>query len=224
MGIACVHAGRMAAHAHPRSITQPPTTSQPPTPSPPCQHQANSSDSAPLHDRSKPTNAMPLLRKPPTTTDTPSATSASSHPRPHKKPAIPDFLLLPPDERQRQRDTLVGALQPTPDMMHQIKSDPILASGFEDEEVMLAVAEIAADPSALGKWAKNQKVMRFYLAMGQLVGSQLEGLDGGGGPGGGKKEGVAVGASDGGVAMPRAAEAKGGGVFLKEREVRRRNG
>ena len=94
------------------------------------------------------------------------------------RPAIPDFLMLPPDERQRARDQLVQALAPTQGMLSQITSDPVLSAGFEDPEVMAAVAEVAADPRAIDKHRTNAKVMRFYSSMGQLVGSRLEKVGG----------------------------------------------
>ncbi|KIZ06947.1 hypothetical protein MNEG_0998 [Monoraphidium neglectum] len=96
--------------------------------------------------------------------------------------------MLPPDGRRAARDQLVEALRPTQGMLAQISSDPVLAAGFEDPEVMAAVAEVAADPAALAKHRGNAKVMRFYAAMGGLVGGRLEEIgnsDGGSGKGGG---------------------------------------
>lgn len=115
---------------------------------------------------------------------------------PGAKP-IPDFLMLPPDARAAARDRLVGALAPTPETLTKVVADPLLAAGFDDPEVMAAVAEVAADPSKIAKHQGNAKIMRFYAAMGQLVGSRLEQM--------------AAGGDDGGGSGCRAATAPGGG-------------
>ncbi|KAI8466977.1 MAG: hypothetical protein J3K34DRAFT_524130 [Monoraphidium minutum] len=132
--------------------------------------------------------AIPLLRA--ARHSAPARAAASAAPAPGR-PAVPEFLMLPPDARQKARDQLLGALAPTQGMISQIASDPVLAAGFDDPEVMAAVAEVAADPSALRKHQGNAKVMRFYASMGQLVGGRLEEMgsaEGGKGGGGGGAE------------------------------------
>jgi hypothetical protein len=51
-----------------------------------------------------------------------------------------------------------GAMQPTCESMAAIMADPVLLSGFDDPDVMAAVAEIAGCPAALQKHADNAKV------------------------------------------------------------------
>ena len=96
-----------------------------------------------------------------------------------RAPPVPDFLLLPPDARAAARDGLLSALRPTPDMLGRISGDPVLAAGFEDPEVMAAVADVAADPARIAKYRGSAKVLRFYAAMGQLAGARLEEAGGG---------------------------------------------
>ncbi|GBF99209.1 hypothetical protein Rsub_12468 [Raphidocelis subcapitata] len=144
----------------------------------------------------------------------------AKHPPQPGARAIPDFLMLPPGERAA-RDALVGALAPTRGMLDSIQADPVLRTGFEDPEVMAAVAQIAADPTAISKYKGNARVLEFYAAMGALVGGRLEEL-----------EGAAAGtAGDGGAAACGGAGGGGGPAGQRQRaaaaprpEVRWRDG
>jgi len=93
-------------------------------------------------------------------------------------PAIPDFMRLPPDEREQQYQKVKGqmlhALKPTPDMISKVAQDPALLAGFDDPEVMAAVNEIAKDPAALKKYQNNAKVLAFYKAMAGVMGEKLQ--------------------------------------------------
>lgn len=92
--------------------------------------------------------------------------------------AIPEFLKLKPDEDAikyaQAKQQLVDALKPTPDMINTLTQNPELLSGFDDPEVMAAVNEVAQNPQAMKKYAGNPKVVKFYAAMGQFLGSKLE--------------------------------------------------
>jgi hypothetical protein len=109
-----------------------------------------------------------------TSSSSSSGTTTTAAPAPSKKTSIPDFLMLPPDARVAARDKLVSALMPTPDTLAAVQSDPVLKAGFDDPEVMAAVAEVAADPGAVAKYSGNAKVRAFYGAMGALLGGRLE--------------------------------------------------
>lgn len=43
---------------------------------------------------------------------------------------------------------------------------------------MAAVQEVARDPGAIKKYARNAKVQAFYGAMGKLLGGRLEAMGG----------------------------------------------
>ncbi|KAF6250590.1 hypothetical protein COO60DRAFT_795717 [Scenedesmus sp. NREL 46B-D3] len=92
--------------------------------------------------------------------------------------AIPDMFKLEPSEEQRcygmVKSQLLDALAPTPDTISAVGSDPVLTAGFDDPEVMSAVAEVARDPSAIKKYANNAKVQRFYMAFGKLMDGKLQ--------------------------------------------------
>ena len=67
-------------------------------------------------------------------------------------------------------------MKPTPDMMQQVMGNEALMSGFDDPEVMQAVAEIAKDPAAIKKYKGNVKVMQFYQSMAGTVAKRFEHL------------------------------------------------
>jgi hypothetical protein len=67
--------------------------------------------------------------------------------------------------------------------------------GFDDPEVMAAVAEVAANPAAFAKHAHKPGVRAFYAAMAGVAGDKLERVGeekarggGGGSAGGGSAE------------------------------------
>lgn len=57
---------------------------------------------------------------------------------------------------------LLGALQPDEATVERIMADPQLLAGFDDPAVMAAVADVAAHPPHLAKYASNPKVMRRH--------------------------------------------------------------
>ena len=67
-------------------------------------------------------------------------------------------------------------MKPTPDMMQQVMGNEALMSGFDDPEVMQAVAEIAKDPAVIKKYRGNVKVMQFYQSMAGTVAKRFEHL------------------------------------------------
>jgi hypothetical protein len=124
--------------------------------------------------------------------------------------------MLPPDERATARDALVNALTPTRGMLDGIQADPVLSSGFEDPEVMSAVAEIAANPTAISKYKGNAKVLKFYAAMGQLVGGRLDELGVGSDTGAGSRGGDGAGSAGGAGRRPCPAAATAPQVRWRE--------
>eukprot|EP00882_Tetradesmus_deserticola_P029389 GHRQ01032923.1.p1 GENE.GHRQ01032923.1~~GHRQ01032923.1.p1 ORF type:complete len:151 (+),score=42.17 GHRQ01032923.1:375-827(+) len=81
--------------------------------------------------------------------------------------AVPKMFMLEPSEEQRRYGTvkaqLLDALAPTPDTISAVGSDPVLTAGFDDPEVMSAVAEVARDPSAIKKYTNNPKVCEIAV-------------------------------------------------------------
>lgn len=70
---------------------------------------------------------------------------------------VPDFMKLPPDEKERQatafKKQLTEALKPTPDLLKGIQADKGLLGAFDDPEVMKAVDEIASKCAQLSACA-----------------------------------------------------------------------
>ena len=67
-------------------------------------------------------------------------------------PTIPDFLKVEPDKRAGAiKEHIVDVMKPTPDLLNQVQANPALLAGFDDPEVMAAVAEARerAHPPAL---------------------------------------------------------------------------
>ncbi len=56
------------------------------------------------------------------------------------------------------RNVYAGVLRPTPELLAEVEGQPALLAGFDDAEVMAAVAEIAADARLFEKHRHNTKV------------------------------------------------------------------
>ena len=69
----------------------------------------------------------------------------------------------------KMKEKLVEEMKPTPDMINSIQGDSNLMDGFDDPEVMAAVAEVARDASSISKYQNNPKVMRFYRSMAGMM-------------------------------------------------------
>ncbi|KAK9787606.1 hypothetical protein WJX73_004963 [Symbiochloris irregularis] len=93
-------------------------------------------------------------------------------------PRIPQAFIIPPDEQQLKyqaaRGELLSALQPDKTTIDSVLANPQLLSGFDDPEVMKAVAEIGADPKKIDKYRNNPKVLKFYELMGGLMAAKCE--------------------------------------------------
>ena len=87
--------------------------------------------------------------------------------------SIPSFLRVDPSESEvalgKMKEKLVEEMKPTPDMINSIQGDSNLMDGFDDPEVMAAVAEVARDASSISKYQNNPKVMRFYRSMAGMM-------------------------------------------------------
>jgi hypothetical protein len=101
------------------------------------------------------------------------------------------MFVLPPDKDQQWREAFCRAVGPTPETLGRIESDPVLAEGFEDPEIMAVVAEVARDPDAFERHKGNAKIMRFYRTWAGMLGERLQevGAPPGGPPGGGPGSG-----------------------------------
>lgn len=64
-------------------------------------------------------------------------------------------------------------MKPTEQLLGKITSNPKLLTGFDDPEVMKAVAEVAENPAAFSKYKDNKKVLAFYQSMAGIVGDRL---------------------------------------------------
>lgn len=93
-------------------------------------------------------------------------------------PAIPDFLRVQPDDDEKKyaamKKELLDKLKPTPDVVNQIAGNADLLHSFDDPEVMAAVNDVAKNPANWAKYKNNPKVLKFYQAMGQMMGDKLE--------------------------------------------------
>lgn len=49
-------------------------------------------------------------------------------------------------------------------------------AGFDDPEVMAAVADVAKNPANMAKYQNKPKVMAFYKAMASMMGDKLAGM------------------------------------------------
>ena len=87
--------------------------------------------------------------------------------------SIPSFMRVDPSESEvalgKMKEKLVAEMKPTPDMIGSIQGDAALMEGFDDPEVMAAVAEVAKDAAAISKYQNNPKVLRFYRSMAGLM-------------------------------------------------------
>eukprot|EP00898_Chlorokybus_atmophyticus_P002803 jgi/Chlat1/3523/Chrsp23S03701 len=96
---------------------------------------------------------------------------------------IPDFMRVDQQANpvEKLKKQMIDALAPTPAVMSRVLSDPALLSGFDDPEVMSAVAEISRDPTAMTtKYRNNTKVAAFYRQVAGMVAGRLEEMGGGG--------------------------------------------
>ncbi|KAF8064552.1 hypothetical protein HT031_003352 [Scenedesmus sp. PABB004] len=88
-------------------------------------------------------------------------------------PPIPAMFQLEPSEQARRyeaaRKQLLQTLAPTPETVAAVGQDPTLAAGFDDPEVMAAVAEVGRDPAAIKKYARNAKAFTGH-ELAELVG------------------------------------------------------
>ena len=77
--------------------------------------------------------------------------------------------------RNSRADALLhtGALRPTCESMAALMQDAELLCGFDDPDVMAAVAEIARSPGALQKYAHNAKVHAHFVGWPPPGGSTL---------------------------------------------------
>lgn len=88
---------------------------------------------------------------------------------------VPDFLRLPAvEEYAKFKNDLIARLNPTKETVDNIQKDPFLAQAFTDPEIMMAVGDVASNPSAYTKYTNNKKVVKFYEAFGKTLGQQLQ--------------------------------------------------
>jgi hypothetical protein len=78
-----------------------------------------------------------------------------------------------PPASSAARAATLDALKPSGDMMAAVMANPALMRGFDDPDVMAAVAEVAADPAAFAKHAHKPGVRAFYAAMAGVAGDKL---------------------------------------------------
>jgi hypothetical protein len=64
------------------------------------------------------------------------------------------------------------ALAPTPEIMQQVLADPALLAGYDDANVMAAVADIAAHPQHAARHMADPKVSHGRSQIGVLAGFQ----------------------------------------------------
>ena len=80
------------------------------------------------------------------------------------------------DKASAFKAAVTDALKPTQDTLTEVMANPSLMEGFDDPEVMAAVADIAKDAKNMKKYANNQKVQRFYKAMAGQVASKFDSM------------------------------------------------
>jgi hypothetical protein len=112
---------------------------------------------------------VPLLRAAP-----PPAQKARGPAAARGGPAVPDMFMLPPDARAKWTESFARAVGPSEETLGRIAADPVLSQGFEDPEIMAAVAEVARDPDAFEKYKGNPKVARFYRTWAGMLGERLQ--------------------------------------------------
>ncbi|KAK9823516.1 hypothetical protein WJX72_003346 [[Myrmecia] bisecta] len=95
-------------------------------------------------------------------------------------PQIPDFMHLPPDAQAKQyaqfKEKIVDALKPTQDTMQSVLGNQELLAGFDDPEVMAAVADVSANPKNMKKYQNSPKVIAFYKQMGSVMAARCDQL------------------------------------------------
>ena len=75
---------------------------------------------------------------------------------------------------EKVKEKLVHEMRPTPEMVNSIQGNSGLMDGFDDPEVMAAVAEVAKDPSAIAKYRNKPKVMHFYQNMASMMADKMK--------------------------------------------------
>lgn len=89
--------------------------------------------------------------------------------------SIPSFLRVDPTASDaniaigKMKEKLVEEMKPTPEMMQSVQGNEKLMSGFDDPEVMAAVADVAKNPQNISKYQHNIKVMNFYKSMAGMM-------------------------------------------------------
>ncbi len=68
-------------------------------------------------------------------------------------------------------------LQPTQELVKDIFDNGDVKNGLEDPDIMAAVSDIAANPSAIDKYKNNKKVVTFYNQLGKFMGQQIKKQD-----------------------------------------------
>jgi hypothetical protein len=68
-------------------------------------------------------------------------------------------------------------LQPTQELVKDIFENDDVKNGLEDPDIMAAVSDIAANPSAIDKYKHNKKVVTFYNQLGKFMGQQIKKQD-----------------------------------------------
>ncbi len=68
-------------------------------------------------------------------------------------------------------------LQPTQELVKDIFENDDVKNGLEDPDIMAAVSDIAANPSAIDKYKNNKKVVTFYNQLGKFMGQQIKKQD-----------------------------------------------
>jgi hypothetical protein len=68
-------------------------------------------------------------------------------------------------------------LQPTQELVKDIFENDDVKNGLEDPDIMAAVSDIAANPSAIYKYKNNKKVVTFYNQLGKFMGQQIKKQD-----------------------------------------------
>lgn len=103
---------------------------------------------------------------------------ATRAPPPGAGPQIPDFLRVQPDEQAKQYQAVINdlteRLKPTEETVQEVMQNEEMATAFDDAEIMAAVAEIAQRPELMKtKYARNEKVRKFYMMMMGHMGERL---------------------------------------------------
>ena len=97
--------------------------------------------------------------------------------RPNKAATSSPFQVDATDDRASAfKAAVTDALKPTQETLSEVMGNTSLMEGFDDPEVMAAVADIAKDARNMKKYANNEKVQRFYKAMAGQVASKFDSM------------------------------------------------